>query len=111
MSLSTQANLLNESNRGGTLNLSNQNSARCADPSNLVSKRANAPDLLPIDEDVDDEKCSPIKPKKRTKQDSPFKKIISAKKSHLIDGEDNLLVISSDDHEENKRGGFGLELD
>ena len=32
------------------------------------------PNLLPIDEDVDDEKCSPIKPKKRTAEDSPFKK-------------------------------------
>lgn len=76
-----------------------------------MSKRVNAPDLLPIDEDVDDEKCSPIKPKKRTKQDSPFKKIISGKKSHLIHGDDNILAISSDDQEEMKKGGFGLELD
>lgn len=37
-----------------------------------------APDLLPIDEDVDDEKCSPIKPKRRTDEDSPFKKHIAA---------------------------------
>ena len=35
----------------------------------------NGPDLLPIDEDVDDEKCSPIKPVKRGKgEDSPFKR-------------------------------------
>ena len=34
--------------------------------------------MLPIDEDVDDEKCSPIKPKKRTSEDSPFKRKLAA---------------------------------
>ena len=31
-------------------------------------------DTLERDEDVDDEKCSPLKPKARTSEDSPFKK-------------------------------------
>ena len=82
-SLSTAANLLNQSERG-TLNLtSQQSSARGDSHLSMANKRypqgGNGPDLLPIDEDVDDEKCSPIKPVKRGKgEDSPFKrKLIS----------------------------------
>ena len=74
VSMSTQACLLNQSERG-ILNLSSQVSAR---DNNMAAKRypqVNEPDLLPIDEDLDDEKCSPVKPKKRTQEDSPFKKI------------------------------------
>ena len=74
--MSTQANnLLNQSERG-LLNLS-QVSARdigAAGPKRHGAGKDNGPDLLPIDEDVDDEKCSPIKPKRRTSEDSPFKK-------------------------------------
>ena len=53
------------------------NSASAATAGNLGGARryqADGPDLLPIDEDVDDEHCSPIKPKKRTSEDSPFKR-------------------------------------
>ena len=63
--MSTQACILNQSERG-ILNLSSQVSSR---DNNLAAKRypvTTEPDLLPIDEDLDDEKCSPIKPKKRT---------------------------------------------
>ena len=63
--MSTQANVLN---------LSSQTSAR--DTSNIGKKfpPGNGPDLLPIDEDIDEQQCSPVKPKKRTKEDSPFKR-------------------------------------
>ena len=73
MSMSTQACNL--------LNMSQMSSARDT-VTNIGGKRPlvnnDGPDLLPIDEDVDDEKCSPIKPKKRTSEDSPFKKRLAA---------------------------------
>ena len=58
---------------------------------------------MPIDEDVDDEKCSPIKPKRRTDEDSPFKKHLakqlSIKKSEKKNDENqpDQLIISDDD--------------
>lgn len=74
-------------NASHALNISSQSSARitaasATQSSDVVAKprcyqaAANnaVADLLPIDEDVDDEKCSPIKPKKRTQEDSPFKR-------------------------------------
>ena len=62
----------------------------------------DGPDLLPIDEDIDDEQCSPIKPKKRMSEDSPFKN-----KQWLI--EEDKQMIDGGNHEKIK--GFGAELD
>ena len=75
--------------------------------------QGSGPDfLLPIDEDVDDEKCSPIKPKKRTAEDSPFKRnlINLVPQIHEEDlDRDMPLIISSD--EDIAVGGFGVDLD
>ena len=78
ISMSTQANALNLSERGTMLN---QSLGSVRDVSGNVGggkkhqqNNGNALDLLPIDEDIDEQQCSPIKPKKRTKEDSPFKR-------------------------------------
>lgn len=70
LSMSTQANLVNMSTA------SNQATAREGAALATRKYQAEGPDLLPIDEDIDDEKCSPVKPKKRTSEDSPFKRRI-----------------------------------
>ena len=64
--------------------------------------------MLPIDEDVDDEKCSPIKPKRRTPSAaSPFKKLTrdgnyeKANDDEVIDNVHDGIAV----------GGFGVELD
>ena len=117
--MSTQANILNQSERGGLLNLSQVSSAR--DVTGLAgSKRAGFPapggngqDLLPIDEDVDDEKCSPIKPKKRTSEDSPFKRFQSGEGDPNGNHEKPLTISSvlNSGNDDIAVGGFGLELD
>ena len=63
--MSTQAHLLNSTTSERTAN--NRKAAHNVPP---------AGNLLPIDEDLNDEKCSPIKPRKRTKNDSPFKRAL-----------------------------------
>ena len=58
-----------------------------AKPRAYAAAAANAiADLLPIDEDVDDEQCSPIKPKKRTQEDSPFKRNMLAEIPQVVAG-------------------------
>ena len=73
----------------------------------------NGQDLLPIDEDVDEQQCSPIKPKRRTSEDSPFKRFQSGE--DVADGNhEKPLTISSviDSVNDNiAAGGFGFELD
>ena len=108
MSMSTQAGgLHNQSDRAAMLNLS---SASGRDLSVVTNKRypqvIGGPDLIAIDEDVDEEKCSPIKPKKRTSEDSPFKK--QACKSSA---KGNKALVISDDDCNIDVGGFGVELD
>lgn len=76
---------------------------------------------------MDDEKCSPIKPKRRTDEDSPFKKHLAKRinlhKSHGKNSQEmkkgDELVISDEDDEASATnaaakiavGGFGIELD
>lgn len=117
--MSTQANLLNLSERGGFLDIS-RTSARGDTSINLGNggkkvPQIGVPNLLPIDEDVDDEKCSPIKPKKRTDEDSPFKKHF-AKQASMKSGKQSaepVLLISSEEDAvvDIDVGGFGVELD
>lgn len=130
--MSTQANFLNLSDRGGILDISrtshrenpiNLGGANAAASSNIaanakkIAQAGVVPNLLPIDEDVDDEKCSPIKPKKRTAEDSPFKKHF-AKQASMRSGKQErdgepVLVISSEEDAvvDIAVGGFGIELD
>lgn len=103
MSMSTQANALNLSERGNLLNQS-VNSVREAANIGGAGKKyppTNALDLLPIDEDVDEQQCSPIKPKKRTTEDSPFKRHQNGIVENSSDSQINHIAV----------GGFGAELD
>ena len=102
------------SERGGLANLSSQMSARevgslAAGNKKYQGAASGRPDLLPIDEDVDDEKCSPIKPKRRTSEDSPFKKHLSGKRNQDGNHEKPLTISSVEDDERDIAvGGFGL---
>ena len=111
--MSTQANPLNQSERGGLLNLSQVSSARDVKRAGYPAQGGNDQDLLPIDEDVDEQHCSPIKPNKRTIQDSPFKRFQSGE--GVTDGNhEKPLTISSvinSGNDDIAVGGFGLELD
>ena len=117
MSMSTQ--VMNLSERGSALNnLASQHSAREVGSIGGVKKypggaAGGQPDLLPIDEDVDDEKCSPLKPKRRTSDDSPFKKHLAAARRDQDGNYEKPLTISSVDVDDDdiRVGGFGLELD
>lgn len=68
---------------------------------------------------MDDEQCSPIKPKKRTSEDSPFKKRnfdsveVSNNGNYEIKNDQPRIIISSQDESkcEISVGGFGVELD